>query len=150
MKQVVVIGAGPAGSSAAYILSYFGFKVLLLEKQHFPRNKTCGGGITLRVIKDLPFSINGVIENSIKATRLMNNNKLPITIMRKSPMVYMVNRAKFDQYLLDRALANGAGIQFGKVTQIIQNNNRYNVILDNGSNIMANYIVGADGAQGIS
>lgn len=43
--DVVVVGAGPAGASAAYAAAVAGRRVLLLEKAELPRYKTCGGGI---------------------------------------------------------------------------------------------------------
>jgi len=46
--DVIIVGAGPAGSSLAYLLQRKGVKVLLLDKCQFPRDKPCGGGITYR------------------------------------------------------------------------------------------------------
>jgi len=51
--QVIVVGAGPAGSSAAYHLANAGVDVLLLEKSAFPRDKICGDGLTPRAVKQL-------------------------------------------------------------------------------------------------
>lgn len=51
--DVLVIGAGPAGSSCAYWLAKAGFDVALTERKHFPREKTCGDGLTPRAIKQL-------------------------------------------------------------------------------------------------
>ena len=51
--QVIVIGAGPAGSAAAYHLANAGIDVLLLEKSAFPRDKVCGDGLTPRAVKQL-------------------------------------------------------------------------------------------------
>jgi geranylgeranyl reductase family protein len=51
--DVVVIGAGPSGSSAAYWLAEAGWDVLLLEKKRFPREKTCGDGLTPRSVRQL-------------------------------------------------------------------------------------------------
>jgi menaquinone-9 beta-reductase len=48
--DVVIIGAGPAGSSAAFFLTRAGLKVLLLDKADFPRDKTCGDGLTPRAL----------------------------------------------------------------------------------------------------
>lgn len=51
--DVIVVGAGPAGSSTAYFLAQAGLDVLLLEKTAFPREKVCGDGLTPRAIKTL-------------------------------------------------------------------------------------------------
>jgi flavin-dependent dehydrogenase len=49
--DVVVIGAGPAGSTAAYLLASNGFDVLMVDKSSFPRTKLCGGLLTLKTVK---------------------------------------------------------------------------------------------------
>src|SRR5690606_20010255 len=51
--DVIVVGAGPAGSSAAFYLARSGLDVLLLEKTRFPREKVCGDGLTPRAVKEL-------------------------------------------------------------------------------------------------
>ena len=51
--DVIVVGAGPGGSSAAYHLARHGLDVLLLEKSEFPREKVCGDGLTPRAVKQL-------------------------------------------------------------------------------------------------
>ncbi|GAA2485283.1 geranylgeranyl reductase family protein [Streptomyces gobitricini] len=51
--DVVVVGAGPAGSATAYHLAQSGLDVLLLEKATFPRDKICGDGLTPRAVKEL-------------------------------------------------------------------------------------------------
>ncbi len=51
--DVLVVGAGPAGSAAAYWLARAGHDVLVLEKKHFPRAKTCGDGLTPRAVRQL-------------------------------------------------------------------------------------------------
>ena len=53
--EVIVVGAGPSGSTAAKILAEKGIKVLLLDKENFPRNKPCGGGLPLRTLTDFPY-----------------------------------------------------------------------------------------------
>ena len=51
--EVVVVGAGPAGSAAAYWLARHGHSVTVIEKKSFPREKTCGDGLTPRSIYQL-------------------------------------------------------------------------------------------------
>jgi menaquinone-9 beta-reductase len=51
--DVIVVGAGPSGSSAAYYLAQAGLDVLLIEKSRFPREKVCGDGLTPRAVKAL-------------------------------------------------------------------------------------------------
>src|SRR6476661_6277163 len=62
--DVIVVGAGPGGSSAAYHLARSGLDVLLLEKTAFPREKVCGDGLTPRAVKQL---VNMGIDTSPEA-----------------------------------------------------------------------------------
>ena len=51
--DVIVVGAGPSGSTVAYYLAQAGLNVLLIEKSRFPRDKVCGDGLTPRAVKSL-------------------------------------------------------------------------------------------------
>ena len=51
--DVLVVGAGPSGSAASYWLASRGHRVLAIEKKHFPREKTCGDGLTPRAVRQL-------------------------------------------------------------------------------------------------
>ncbi|HEU5417420.1 MAG TPA: geranylgeranyl reductase family protein [Streptosporangiaceae bacterium] len=53
MADAIIVGAGPAGSAAAYYLATAGLDVLVLEKSRFPREKVCGDGLTPRAVKAL-------------------------------------------------------------------------------------------------
>ncbi len=53
MHDVVIVGGGPAGSSCAYWLADAGWDVVVVEKKHFPRVKTCGDGLTPRSVRQL-------------------------------------------------------------------------------------------------
>ncbi len=50
--DVIVVGAGPAGSTCAYLLGKSGINVALLDKEKFPRRKLCGGLLTFKTIED--------------------------------------------------------------------------------------------------
>jgi len=63
--DVIVVGAGPAGSTAGRELAAAGARVLLVDRANFPRYKSCGGGIPLRTARLLPFPIAGVVEDEV-------------------------------------------------------------------------------------
>src|SRR3954464_13887230 len=60
--DAIVVGAGPAGSTAAFRLSRAGARVLLLDRERFPRDKPCGGGLTARAVRQLAVSVEPVVE----------------------------------------------------------------------------------------
>jgi len=64
--DVIVVGAGPSGTAAAFRLKRFGYQVLLLDKQQFPRVKPCGGGISIKALNLMPWSVAPVIERAVK------------------------------------------------------------------------------------
>src|SRR5204863_3295528 len=51
--DVLVVGGGPSGAAAAYWLAQQGWRVLVVEKKRFPREKTCGDGLTPRAVRQL-------------------------------------------------------------------------------------------------
>jgi flavin-dependent dehydrogenase len=63
--DAIVVGAGPAGSTAAREIAQRGHSVLLLDRATFPRDKPCGGGVTPRCASLLPFDITPVVEHVV-------------------------------------------------------------------------------------
>src|ERR1051325_7091055 len=63
--DAIVVGAGPAGWTAAIRLSRPGARVLLVDRERFPRDKPCGGGLTYRAVRQLPFSVEPVVEHVV-------------------------------------------------------------------------------------
>ena len=63
--DVLVVGTGPAGNSAALMCSRAGLKVLQIERETLPRRKVCGGGISYKTLQALPIPIDPVIERHI-------------------------------------------------------------------------------------
>ena len=58
MYDVIIIGAGPAGTAAGYFLGGRGLSVLVLDRKQFPRKKACAGGITPKAMALYPFDIS--------------------------------------------------------------------------------------------
>jgi geranylgeranyl reductase family protein len=114
--DVIVVGAGPAGSTTAYYLAQAGLDVLLLEKSRFPREKVCGDGLTPRAVKALvamgvPISEDdGWLRN--KGLRVVGAGmrlELPWPELTSYPGYGLVRtRMDFDQRLAQRAREAGA------------------------------------------
>lgn len=117
MHDVVVIGAGPGGSCAAHFLARGGLDVLLLDKREFPREKTCGDGLTPRALRLLDEL--GVLEEAARKGRRLERvtvfacNGTPVNVdvpEREGYPAFLltVRRVLLDELLRDRALASGA------------------------------------------
>ncbi|KUP98056.1 geranylgeranyl reductase family protein [Thermobifida cellulosilytica] len=113
--DVIVVGAGPAGSTAAYYLATAGLDVLLLEKTAFPREKVCGDGLTPRSVKQLvamgiPVDGEGWIRN--RGLRIIGGGvrlELPWPELAAYPDYGLVRtRYDFDQILARHAVRAGA------------------------------------------
>ena len=66
--DVVVVGAGPSGTSAAYRLKRFAYRVLLVDRHTFPRVKSCGGGVSIKTLALIPWSA-GAVRMGLKTVR---------------------------------------------------------------------------------
>jgi geranylgeranyl reductase family protein len=114
--DVIVVGAGPSGSTAAYYLAQAGLTVLLLEKSRFPRDKVCGDGLTPRAVKSLVAMGIDVSEEAgwlrNKGLRVIGGGlrlELPWPELSSYPGYGLVRtRASLDEQLARRAQAAGA------------------------------------------
>jgi len=149
--DVIIIGAGVAGSSAAYDLANAGLNVLVLEKEKLPRYKTCGGGVVLRAVILLPFDINPVVQTKISYADVFDQeNKTKFLIKRDKPVIYFVMRADLDKYILAKARERGVIVyDQSEVKGIITSVNGVEVKTDS-KTFSAKYVIAADGATGIS
>ncbi len=111
--DVIIVGAGPAGSQAAITLSRAGRKVLVLEKKVFPRSKPCGGCISKRVERFLsrPF-LDEVVEGTINRVVFHFHPNQKWEYASDQPVAYMIRRERFDLLLAREAAQAGAEIRF--------------------------------------
>jgi geranylgeranyl reductase family protein len=144
--DVAVVGAGPAGSTTAYRLARAHARVLLVDKMRFPRDKPCGGGLTTRAVRQLPVSIEPVVEDRI--TRVRCRLRYGRTLERRSEHVLcrMTQRRRLDAYLVEQAVEAGAIFRDG-VRAAIESDRRLRV---DGDLVEVDVLVGADGANGIT
>lgn len=120
--DVIVIGAGPGGSAAAHFLAQRGARVLLLDKAAFPRDKTCGDGLTPRAVAMLEemqlldeLSTAGQTIRQfevIAPNRRATSAPIPSRVGR-SGQALVIPRFKLDERLLQRAVDSGADFRPG-------------------------------------
>jgi len=145
--DVIVAGAGPAGSLAAYQLAIQGISVLILEKSRFPRYKVCGGGLTHKILQEIPFDISPVFETSIHSIRFSRGFTEQFQRHSDEPLIHCAMRDRVDDFLLQKALKAGAKVLFGeKVTEVIQDVAKVSVKTKTGS-YSSRILIGADGAS---
>src|SRR5258708_21757741 len=104
--DVLIVGAGPAGSSCAWGLRSSGLDVLILEKSKFPRHKVCGGWITPAVFQMLEISPEEYgrtrVLQPITGFRIGCIGKRGVDVGFSQIVSYGIRRCEFDEYLLKR------------------------------------------------
>lgn len=147
--DVVVVGAGPAGSSAAYAAAAQGRRVLLLDKAEHPRYKTCGGGIIGPSRDTLPPDFKLPLQDRIHAVTFALGGRFTRTRRSKRMLFGLVNRDEFDLRLVQAAEQAGAVLVTGvTATGVEQDGDGRTVFVTtaDGRRIEARAVVGADGS----
>ncbi|KPQ33673.1 MAG: Dehydrogenases (flavoproteins) [Phormidesmis priestleyi Ana] len=148
MLDCIIVGGGPAGSSAAYHLSKAGRSVLLLEKSALPRYKPCSGAVSPSVAQWFDFDFAPAIDSQIKRVRYTWKLGDAIDAQLETDPIWSVRREVFDQFLIDQAKAQGAEVKDQTVvTGIAQTGDGWQVNTAHGS-FFGRYIIAADGAKG--
>ena len=108
MFDVIVVGAGPSGSTVAYLCAKSGYKTLLLDKK-FPRRKICGGGISpksISLLEKLKFNLKDVPKNWFSKIKLIASDSfVELSLPTKG---YVTDRLYFDSVLANNAINAGA------------------------------------------
>ena len=116
--DVIVVGAGPGGSTTAFLLARRGWQVLLLDRSPFPREKTCGDGLTPRAVATLVrLNAEGVVAQRalrVESARLYASPRADVTlpfdphVAPLPPRGYILPRIVLDDLLRERAVEAGA------------------------------------------
>jgi geranylgeranyl reductase family protein len=144
--DVAVVGAGPAGSTTAYRLARAHARVLLIDKARFPRDKPCGGGLTMRAVRQLPVSVEPVVEDRITRARCRLRYGPVMERTSEHVLCLMTQRRKLDALLVEQAADAGAIFRDG-VRVDVESGRRLRV---DGQAIDVGAVVGADGANGVA
>ncbi len=148
--DVVIVGAGPSGSTAAKCLAEKEVKVLLIDKKKFPRDKPCGGGLPTRVLKRFPYVIDLIDSISYGSITYSSSLKYRLKIQRDRPLIATILRKNFDYGLVKIAVAKGVDFLDEKtVTDIKILKDKAIIILEDGEKIESEIVIGADGARSV-
>ena len=148
MFDCIIVGAGPAGGSAAYHLANQGHSVLVLDKADFPRTKSCGGGVSPEVAKWFDFDFSPVVQNHVSQVKYTFKMGDPAEVELKdvTPM-WMVQRSQFDNFLIEQATGKGAEFKSGvEVTAASLQDDAWQVQTSAGT-FEGKYLMAADGAN---
>jgi geranylgeranyl reductase family protein len=145
----IVVGAGPAGGTAAYHLAKRGHSVLVLEKESLPRYKPCGGGVSPVVAQWFDFDFSPAISMTVDKIRYTWKMGDPVEAeITTAEPIWMVRRDIFDHFLVQQAQKQGAELRDNtEVKSIKFENDAWQVNTSNGS-FQGRYLIAADGAKG--
>lgn len=148
--DAIVVGAGPAGSTSAYRLARAGASVLLLDRARFPRDKPCGGGLTIRAVRELPVDVAPVVEDVVDRMELRLRYGSRFERGGSRPLVLMTQRRRLDNFLAQEAAAAGADFRDGVRAREIQSDAGGVTVSFDGGRATAPVLIGADGANGVA
>lgn len=150
--DLIVVGAGPAGSTTAREAAAAGASVLLLDRAEFPRDKPCGGGVNVRAAKLLPFDLAPVVERTVSGLSVSFNLGRDFRRRSSEPLCYMTQRSRLDAYLVEQATSAGACLRDGETVRSVEIGDacaRDVTVRTRGAKYTGRALVGADGANGI-
>ena len=147
--DVVVIGAGPAGSTAARVAAEDGARVLLVDGARFPRYKTCGGGLIGTSLDLLPPAALAAVERRAATVSFSYRGRAARRIRSERPFLALVRREVLDQALVDAAVAAGAEFRDGTRVRAIEERADGVRLTGPGVEVQAAAVVGADGSAGV-
>jgi geranylgeranyl reductase family protein len=152
--DALIVGAGPAGSTAAFILASCGLKVALLDRRDFPRPKLCGGLLTWKTIRLLEtvFHITpralaekGVLRHAAREYGVCDRCRREVRRTLDHPF-HLVDREAYDHFLLQHAISAGADFRPGSAVASVDFA-RCEAVTRNGEKWTGRFIIGADGVN---
>lgn len=157
-SDVIVVGAGPAGASAAYFLAEAGIDVLLVDREIFPRQKVCGDGVASRALvvlerMGLGAWLQRFVEPEVMLFSSPNGEAFRIRLESPEGFCYgrFIPRLRLDEAVVERAVVAGARLLDGtKVTSVEQRKDGLYLRAERNGQVVhldARLAIAADGGQ---
>ena len=140
--DAVIVGAGPVGSTIAYYLCRNGLNVSILDKKKQIGYPLQCAGILSGHIFDLNELPDEVVLNTVRGAFLHTQNHI-LNVKKDEPVAYVIDRIEYDEFLLNRAIENGAEFINQKVIEVDGENGI--TCLSNNQTIKSKVIIGCDG-----
>jgi menaquinone-9 beta-reductase len=150
--DVLIVGAGPSGSTAATALAQLGYSVVIIDKAVFPRHKTCASWINALAFSRFPYlqsELDNLVDSPFYGIRFYDQSiSRHGTYNERKPSGYLTLPLKFDYGLVKVATAAGATLYQGvRSVRIDEDKSRVHAELSDGQTVSARFLLGADGCN---
>jgi geranylgeranyl reductase family protein len=143
--SIVVVGAGPAGATAARILASRGARVTLLDARRLPRPKLCGGGLTPKAQRLVPPAALATVERRVHRVELRGGLLPALRLDEPGVEIAMVERDRFDLVLTEAAADAGADVRDGEHVDTVREDDSGVTLTTRSGRLRADAVVAADG-----
>ena len=143
--SIAVVGAGPAGATAARLLASRGARVMLLEARRLPRAKLCGGGLTPKAQRLLAPGALDTVERRVHRVELRGGLLPALRLDEPAAEIAMVERDRFDLALTEAAAAAGADVRDGERVEGVTEDPSGVTLTTRHGRVRADIVVAADG-----
>ncbi len=149
--DVAIIGAGPAGTTAASLLADKGFEVLILDREYFPRAKPCGGALSQKIKKFLLVEYESLKGHEVFGAEFSFKGQDAFRIESPDCIAKLIHREDLDLSLLNLSIDKGARFVAGKKVIHLEKKDSFVCLeTENGACCHAKVVIGADGPRGVS
>ncbi len=145
MYDVIIVGAGPAGSTCARECARQGLKTLLLDKDVFPRPKPCGGAVSAHALSLLDFPLpENIIERECRGIHIVYGDR-SLEVKKETRFAVLVSRIDFDAHLVQRAQESGADFHQAEQVTGVEDRQDAAIVTTGSASYQTCFLIGADG-----